>query len=127
MAYAMDLEHAAHRHYTDGVTLLGLKRFDNAGYHFGLAAECAIKQKLQEHGVPSNEVAMWKHFPEMRDLALQALAGRAAGPLSNVLARDSFMQSWNVKMRYAPNGSIDKKFTDRWKDDANEAFGLLLQ
>lgn len=127
MAYAIDLEKSASRHYDDGCTLFDSKRFDNAGYHFGLAAECAIKQQLQNCGVSVGDAAMWEHFPEMRNLALQALSGRAAAPLMTLLGRDSFMQFWHVKMRYAPNGAIAQDRAERRRKDANLAIGLLLQ
>ena len=44
--YKLEPCQAAQRHYQDGVTLFEQKRFDNAGYHFGLAAECALKKLL---------------------------------------------------------------------------------
>ena len=50
MAFIPDLDAAANRHYEDACTLQSAKRFDNAGYHFGLAAECAIKKKLRDLG-----------------------------------------------------------------------------
>lgn len=125
MAYDLELEQAAIRHYQDGAALKDRKRFDNAGYHFGFAAECAVKRKLQTLGVSGGEAVQWAHFPEMRQLALQTLSGRSAAQLRVMLEHDNFMQGWSVKMRYSCNESIDEKTVDRWRDNANDAIGLL--
>jgi len=107
MAYDVHLEQSAKRHYDDGVLLMDNRRFDAAGYHFGFAAECAIKHLMRETGVMTNDRAIWEHFPDLRILALQSISGRTAGPLRTLLERKNFMQFWDVRMRYAPNGSIE--------------------
>ena len=126
MAYTTDMRAAAQRHYADGCKLFADRRFDNAGYHFGLSAECAIKQKLTDCGLLHDEDAMWKHWPALRGLALIAITGRQASTARTLLRRDSFMQYWDIVMRYAQTGSVDEGQADRWKSDANEALGLLI-
>lgn len=127
MACDIHLEQSAKRHYDDGVLLMENRRFDAAGYHFGFAAECAVKQLIRDAGVMTSDPAIWEHFPELRNLALQSLSGRAAGPLRTLLERDSFMQFWGVRMRYAPNGSIKADMAERWRTQADEAIGCLYR
>lgn len=127
MAFQPDMKQAANRHYEDGCTLFDKGRFDNAGYHFGLAAECAIKHKLLECKVFTNDAAIWAHWPDLRNLACQAISGRQAAPVMVLLDRRSpqYMQSWEIGMRYSPYGAVSRKMVERWRDDANEAIGLL--
>jgi hypothetical protein len=126
MAYESNLELAAHRHYADACKLLQDKRYDNAGYHFGLAAECAVKLKLEECGVLKSEDAFWKHWPTLRLLALAAISGRSAAATRTLLQRDGYMQYWDIVMRYSRNGEVDEAQAQRWKADANHALGLLV-
>lgn len=126
MAYTTDMRESAHRHYADGCKLLADRRFDNAGYHFGLSAECAIKQKLLHCGLLTSDDAFWKHWPTLKPYALLAVVGRTAAPARSLLQRGNFMQYWDVVMRYSKNGSIDEVQAVRWKADANEAMGLLI-
>lgn len=126
MAYKPDLKSAANRHFVDGQTLMERKRFDNAGYHFGLAAECAVKQRLLGFGVPQNDPAIWKHWPELRTLASLTLSGRTGGPVLALLQDGNFMRRWDITMRYSNNGSVAEKQVRGWSKDANAAIGLLL-
>lgn len=127
MAFTPDLEAAANRHYEDACALQSALRFDNAGYHFGLAAECALKKKLIDFGVPQGDPAIRKlHWPELRESALLALRGRQAAPARRLLERDNFMQRWHVAMRYSESGTIASTEANRWRGDANDALGLLL-
>lgn len=126
MAYEKNMELAARRHYDDGCSLLNLKRYDNAGYHFGFAAECAVKHKLLESGVSEGDDSIWKHWPTLRSLALLAISGRSADPLRKLLQPASFMQEWDTDMRYAENGSVTLARANKWRDDANDACGLLI-
>lgn len=126
MAYLTDMNNAAERHYRDGCKLLVDNCVDNAGYHFGLAAECAIKSVLQSAGVRDDDSAMWQHFPDLKPMALQSIHGRSAAPIRRLLERDNFMQRWAISMRYAETGSIKRSTAERWRDQADEAIGLLI-
>ena len=127
MDYPYDLYAAAARHYQDGCGLLERKRLDNAGYHFGLAAECAVKHGFANAGIPASDDAMWGHFPSIKAIGLQALQGRSAKDLRDLLEQDKFMQWWDIKMRYARNGAVTRSRVERWRDQANEALGLLFK
>lgn len=126
MAYVTNMRAAGQRHYADGIKLFDDRRFDNAGYHFGFAAECAVKQRLLECGVAQEDDAVWKHWPSLRTLALLAIASRSAADLRRVLAPANYMAQWDVTMRYAGNAAVDEPPARRWKDHANLALGLLL-
>jgi hypothetical protein len=127
MAYRTDMRSAADRHFFDGCKLQDELRLDNAAYHFGLAAECAVKhQLLSQHKVLTDHPAYWKHWPELRPLVLDALSGRSAAPLRTLMQRDNYLQHWSIEMRYAPSGTINPAQTGRWRDHADEAMGLML-
>lgn len=127
MAYSTDMNNAAARHFHDACKLQTDGRRDNAAYHFGLAAECAVKhQLLAQHGVQTDHGAIWTHWPGLRLEALDALRGRSAAPLRTMIQRDNYLQHWDIKMRYAPTGSVDATQLERWHEHADEAMGLLL-
>lgn len=100
-------------------------RFNNAGYHYGFAAECAVKRCLLNVGVRENDNAIWTHFPDLRNIALLSIHTRNAAPLRKMLKRSNFMQFWDTKMRYASDGAIDGKRAEKWRSDADEVIGLL--
>lgn len=129
MTYSANLTEAAQRHFDDAKMLQDKKSFSNAGYHYGLSAECAIKSKLQEiwgrDDHPDIHNPMYKHFPEMRSMVLAALSGRSANALRNLLDNSAFMQWWDISMRYAGNGAIQEKTVKRWREDANASLSFL--
>jgi hypothetical protein len=121
------MNNAAHRHFHDACKLQDESRRDNAAYHFGLAAECAVKHQLRvQHNVQTDHGAIWAHWPELRLRALDSLHGRSAAPLRTMMQRDNYLQHWDIKMRYAPTGTIGEAQLDRWHEHADEAMGLLL-
>lgn len=127
MAYTADMDSAANRHFVDGCKLQDESRLDNAAYHFGLAAECAVKHQLQRHhSVLTDHPAYWKHWPDLRPLVLDALRGRSAAPLRGLMQRDNYLQHWSIEMRYAATGTVSPAQTVRWRAHADEAMGLML-
>ena len=126
MGYVKDMGEAANRHYCDGKTLQNIQRHDGAGYHFGFAAECAIKQLLIKLGVRQDDAAIWGHFPEMRELAMVAIQSGQSRPLYNLLNQANFMQEWDTDMRYAKNASVTPDRAEKWRKNADSALGLLL-
>jgi len=117
---------AANRHYVDGKKLLDGNLFDNAGYHFGFAAECATKFRLLKVKVRVDDKAIWAHFQALRELALISINSRTDADLFRVLSRASFMQEWDITMRYAGNGAVSKVRAEKWRADADELLGLLI-
>jgi hypothetical protein len=124
VAYEIDLQASAQRHYDDARRLEQANRFDNAGYHYGLSTECAIKHHLRSLGIRADDDVMWRHFPELLSLAVVAVRGRRSTVLSQLL-HPSLMQGWDIRMRYAKNGSIKGPGAERWRAQANRAIGLL--
>ena len=126
MAYTKDLSDAAGRHFKDGRKLQEAKHYDGAGYHYGFAAECALKDRLLAAGVRADDDSIWKHFPELPSFALRALSTRSAAPLRTIFERKDFFQYWSTDMRYAVTGSVDEARAEKWRNQANQALGLLL-
>lgn len=120
------MEQAANRHYSDGMKLLNSNCFDNAGYHFGFAAECATKFRLLKSGIRADDDAIWAHFQALRRVALIAISTRSDADLFRILGRASFMQEWDTKMRYSSNGAVSQDRAKKWRADADELLGLLI-
>ncbi|WP_186020409.1 hypothetical protein [Burkholderia gladioli] len=128
MAYTINMEQSAQRHYEDGVSLADAQRHDNAGYHFGLSTECVIKHVLlRSYGLRENDDAWWEHFPGLRHAAVLFVGTRADATLRRIIENENLMQEWDVKMRYAKNASLSAARVTRWKDQANNALGLLYE
>lgn len=121
---------AAKRHWQDGKLLLDARRWQAAGYHFGFAAECALKLVLFQHGIPRSENRRddpyWAHFPELRTLLIRDGKGRLSQGLYDQIAHGSFMQEWNTDMRYASDGAVVEGRAVMWRDQANTLFGLIF-
>jgi hypothetical protein len=130
MAYRIDLPASAQRHWNDGRRLLDAGRAQAAGYHFGFAAECAVKSVLYKHNIPRHadrhQDPYWAHFPALRTILIRDGKGRLSQKLYDVIAKDSFMQEWDTDIRYAANGSVNEQRASRWRDQANELIGLVF-
>lgn len=72
--YPQDMRKAAYRHLEAGAHLNGTSRKDVAGYLFGLAAECALKQMMIASGMkPLSERdrrqdPFFAHFEELKTM-----------------------------------------------------------
>jgi hypothetical protein len=130
MAYQLDLSASAKRHFLDGDKLLAAKSSQHAGYHYGFAAECAIKSLFNYRTFPRygnrRSDPLWAHFPELRTLLIRDGRGRLKQKLYDVIAHGSFMQDWNTDIRYASNQSVDEPTARIWREQANQIFGLVF-
>jgi|SRR5260370_948533 len=85
MPYQINLASSAKRHWHDGQELLNARRAHAAGYHFGFAAECAIKTVLYKYNIPRGDDRRddpyWAHFPELRTLLIRDGRGRLSQKL----------------------------------------------
>jgi hypothetical protein len=130
MTYNIDFIASAKRHYRDGEKLLEAKSAQHAGYHFGFAAECAIKSVLYRHNLPRHEERradpLWAHFPELRTLLIRDGQGRLQQKLYDVIAHGSFMQHWDTDIRYASDHSVDEPRATKWREQAYQIFGLAF-
>lgn len=128
MAFTHKLPDAARRHLQAADLLDSGHRRDVAGYLYGIAAECAIKEMMVPLSLPAehdkNEI-FHAHFPELRTMLRDALKGRRVKPLMTFILDDRFMNNWNVKMRYADSTQIREEWVNSWRDQARAAVGAM--
>jgi len=132
MSFHPHLREAARRH-VHAAELLCIDpghRKDVAGYLYGIAAECAIKQMLVplRIGEKYDKDAMYHaHFPELRSLLRDALEGRrrTSDPLFRFIFNDSFMNNWHISMRYADAEQIRAEWIAAWQKQAKAAVDAL--
>lgn len=111
---------AAARHFRSGDRLIAENEFAEAGYLYGLAAECAVKAVL----APNNTLPkkLRKHFPELVDAVLDYAEGRSIGRLAEELSRTKqpYLAGWHTDVRYAGNKSVPCDQAEQWRMDANK-------
>ena len=108
---------SALRHSADAESLAAANQFDGAGYLVGYAVECAIKSAIEATRQATK--APHVHLPELIERAKKVLQGRKRASISNLLKRSTFMQGWNVELRYAANGTVEAVQYHHWREDAN--------
>jgi hypothetical protein len=125
MAYTNDMKAAARRlsQAADKLNHAGTRAV--AAYLFGLAAECALKALAA--GLPGGtaEAIQYTHFPALRTALRQLQCGRRAAPLRQLVESDSFMNQWDVAIRYACNEDIYDKPIDTWREQSINAVSLM--
>lgn len=132
MAYKRNFRAAAKRHLGDGNYLLADGRHSNAGYHFGLAAECALKGAFVALGHTDilkegdGKKTYYAHFPALKS-APATLTGRLSARIAAMLVKGSFMHEWDIKMRYSSDGAVDKKRCVRWREDVELFLGYCAE
>jgi hypothetical protein len=124
MTFTASLRAAANRHLEAAATLDSGRRRDVAGYLFGIAAECAIKELMNLAGIRDKE-AQYQHFPELRTTLRNSLHGRNAQALMAFIADDAFMNNWHIGMRYADSKQIDQKWVDSWRKQAKDVVSSM--
>ena len=113
-SYARDLARSARRHLQAAEHLLDeTHRKDVAGYLYGIAAECAMKQMMINSGMRElvvergNEDPFYAHFEELEEtLVCDQAYGRLPVGLTRYAGNSSFMQHWAISMRYSPGKDI---------------------
>jgi hypothetical protein len=103
-----------------------------AGYLYGLAPECAIKQlgtrsgsltvRRDANGIDNPLMA---HFPDLKTLLRDHLRGRAKANLRRFIDNDRFMHHWDIRQRYARDGDVDDRWIVEWKEQAHDVVGLM--
>jgi hypothetical protein len=124
MAFTHDMTSAARRHLLAAEALRPGAHRGVAGYLYGIAAECAIKAMMQASGPRLND-AFYKHFPELRTILRTALQGRRGQTLARFVADDSFMNNWDIHMRYADAKQIRDEWIDKWAEQARRAVSAM--
>ncbi len=147
---------AALRHQRVAGSLELGAELDDAGYHFGVCGENALKYALWASGVESAWICigatrgmsaraslrttpMRGHFPTLATLVQQTQAeialyatGRFSGPISAVVLSPSFSRrfsGWNINIRYADNQytPVSSQTCAAWHADADDlVFSLVI-
>ena len=127
--YDSDMRKTAYRHLEAAEHLYNsTNRQDVAGYLFGIAAECALKQIMLDSGMrplPADkrrDDPFFAHFEDLKMLLKDTAEGRRSGELSVYANDKSFMQHWDVSMRYSHGKDIDRRWIAKWQQDAKSLF-----
>jgi len=110
---------SALRHSADADLLAASGALHGAGYLIGYAVECAIKQAIVATR-PAAE-APHIHLPDLIERAKKVLQGRKPSSMFQVLRQPTFMQGWQIELRYAGDGAVPADQFQRWRADANRA------
>ena len=126
MAYSIDFPDAARRHHAAAESLYehepAKRRRDIAGYLYGIAAECALKQILRR-SLAWHEPE-YLHFPELKSAVRERAQGRYASALRR-FSETAFMNGWDIKMRYAPRREVSDGLVERWREQAKEIIAAM--
>lgn len=131
MNYTTDMRAAAYRHLQAGEHLKETHRKDVAGYLFGIAAECALKQLMIASGMrplpqdQRRDDPFYAHFEDLRKLLLNSAAGRLETELRRYADDSSFCQHWDVTMRYSDGKTVRASWVDRWHENAKNIVGAM--
>jgi hypothetical protein len=128
MAFTPKMPEAARRNLQAAEQLDAGSRRDVAGYLYGLAAECAIKEMIKPIPVPlehDKNAIFYAHFPKLRTLLRDAFVGRRMKPVWNVILNNAFMHNWDVAMRYADARQIPDEWVNDWKQQAKDIVGAI--
>jgi hypothetical protein len=129
--YARDMAAAARRHFHAAEFLVATERKDVAGYLFGVAAECALKQMMIDSGMRelSNEKRredpFHAHFEDLKTLLLDNISGLRSKELREYASSSSFMQHWAIAMRYSHGKDIRPEWVERWHRDAKKILDAM--
>lgn len=121
---AEDYLSAAHRHFEDAELLRERARLDNAGHHYGIAGECAVKAVcLEEVGRRPT-----KHFDsdttkDLRQAAIPNLSGLKGQRILAVLP--ALFAGWSVHDRYTAKGYTPSTHVDQWRIDADHVLKVM--
>ncbi len=128
MAYSLDLANSCRRHLEAANHLntpaLRPPRADVAGYLYGIAAECALKEIMRTSGMrplapeDRRDDPFFAHFPELKTMLRDCVHGRRAGELRKYAEDGQLMNEWDTRMRYAPARDILPRHVTRWKEQA---------
>jgi len=127
MAYTTNFADAARRHLEAANCLFDgeppCRRRDIAGYLYGIAAECALKDIIRR-SIPWQEPERL-HFPELKSYVRDIARGRHAGTLRKFAEDGAFMSEWDIAMRYAAKKDIANLQVERWRVHAQRAVAAM--
>lgn len=140
---------AAWRHHRVGEMLENGAELDDAGYHFGVCGENAVKYALWASGVQAAWIRigagqgksvrdsltgtpMRGHFPTLTTLVQQTRSniavhatGRFSGPVAAIVLSPNFIQrfaGWSIDIRYADtqHTPVSSQTCTAWHADADD-------
>lgn len=127
MAYPLDLPSAARRH-RDAALLLDQDppagKRDVAGYLYGIAAECALKEIMRKAGIRPlphehrRDDPYYLHFPELKTALRDHARMRGHSALRRHAENGALMAEWDTSMRYGRGPDVLSKPVDRWREQA---------
>lgn len=127
MAYSLDLRNSSLRHFYAAEHLNTPNTMSTkpvAGYLYGIAAECALKEIMRDSGMRPlaperrRDDPFYAHFPDLKTLLRDCVQGRRAGELRRYAEDGQLMNEWDTAMRYAPGKDIRPQNIDRWREHA---------
>ena len=124
--YTKNMRLAARRHLEAAETLYDTQRKDVAGYVFGLAAECALKELMRCSGMrplpesDRRDDPFYAHFEDIKAMLRDRAQGRLAGRLRRYSERSDLMQYWDTSMRYSCGHDISERWIGNWRDQARD-------
>lgn len=130
-SYDKDMASSARRHLRAGEHLINTERKDVAGYLFGVAAECAIKQMMIASGMQPlpnekrRDDPFFAHFEQLKTLLRDSAYGRLRAELRRYAENTAFMQHWDTDMRYSHGKDISSAWVDHWYGDAKDVIGAM--
>ena len=117
--YPEDYRAAAMRNWRDAEVLKHVAAFANCGYHYGFAAECAVKRRFRaEQACPTVRPTGVAPAKDFRRTALLRLSGRRSGALVGLLRNPEYFRGWAVEMRYSRDADVDEASCTKWRQDA---------
>ena len=129
--YNRDMRIAAYRHLAAAERLCTTDRKDIAGYLFGIAAECALKQIMIASGMrplaesERRDDPFYAHFEELKSMLRDTATGRLRTELRRYAENSAFMQHWDVSMRYSHGRDVRSEWVDQWQKDARDVTGAM--
>lgn len=124
-SYKNDLGAAARRHFeaAEHVNVLPHRK-DVAGYLYGIAAECALKQIMRLSGMrplpKKTDDPFYAHFEDLKTMLRNKASGRLVTVMRRYTEKSSFMSNWDITMRYSDGKEIKSAWVERWKQDAKD-------
>lgn len=129
MAYNSNMRASARRHLDAAEQLHGTSRNDVAGYLFGIAAECALKQMMLNSGMRPNgnrrDDPFFLHFQELKTVLRDQVYGRLHTELRRYAEDSRFLQYWDVTMRYSDGRDVEPAWVSRWRENAKDILGAM--
>jgi hypothetical protein len=107
-----DYQSAALRHLADAEVLASSMCWGGAGHLVGLAAECAIKHRIES--LRPAQRAPHAHFPEIIEVAKKHVGRRRDFALNTLLNLPNRMAGWMISLRYESDDAVGQKEYDLW-------------